>query len=306
MNDPQKSLCGFINVLKPPGITSAQVVSRVKKLIGGVKVGHAGTLDPEAAGVLPLMIGKATRLFDYIQEKEKSYIAEIAFDCSTDTQDAQGNAVDRTRRYPSEADLQAAMKDFLGEIWQRPPMISAIKQSGKRLYELARAGIQADVPARKVIIHRFDLVRMTRRHGALLSVTCSKGVYIRTLCHDLGQSLGCPAHMRFLLRNQSGVFTLKTARTMEQLEKLVNQGRIGDALLPPETALSHLPSVVVPSAWETVFRNGGRLPWPAFLNVNGTEVQDGGLVCLQEGERLAAIGVRQGDELRTRTWLGEQ
>jgi len=305
VNGSQKSLCGFINVLKPPGITSAQVVSWVKRLISDVKVGHAGTLDPEASGVLPLMIGKAARLFDYLQEKEKSYIAEIAFDCSTDTQDACGNVVESARQYPSEADLQAAMQGFLGEIWQKPPMFSALKQDGKRLYELARAGIRVDTQARKVIIHRLSLLRMTRRQGALLYITCSKGAYIRTLCHDLGQALGCPAHMRFLLRNQSGVFTLKTAQTMEQLKEMSNQGRIGDALLPPETALSHLPSIDIPLELENVFRNGGRLPWAALSKTNGLEVQDGTFIRLQRRGSLSAIGVRQGEELRTRTWLDE-
>jgi len=314
---------GFLNVLKPPGMTSSQVVGHVRRLLNGAKVGHAGTLDPEAAGVLPLMVGKAARLFDYMQDKGKAYITEIAFGCATDTQDAQGTVMDnscqfpvpssqrhrrlveRPENIPSEAAIREALPRFTGEIWQKPPMYSAIKREGKRLYELAREGKQAEVPARQVTVHALALMRITEPDSAILSIRCSKGFYVRTLCNDLGVVLGCPAHMRFLLRTQSGVFSLDTAHTLETLDKAAGQGRLGELMIPPEAALAHLPRTDVPAALASAFRNGGRLSWNSFPALHQTASAIGEAACFWLDGRLAAIGVRQGDEVRLRTWLGE-
>lgn len=297
--------CGFLNVLKPPGMTSAQVVGFVRRLLGGEKVGHAGTLDPEAAGVLPLMVGKAARLFDYMQDKEKAYVTEIAFGCATDTQDAQGVPTERCERYPTEAALYEALPSFTGEIWQQPPMYSALKQDGKRLYELAREGKQADVPARCVTVYALALQHMTEPHGAMLRIRCSKGFYVRTLCHDVGVTLGCPAHMRFLLRTQSGVFTLDTAQTLEAIEGAAGQGKLDELLLPPEAALGHLPQVEVKPALKRAFCHGGTLPWAAFPQLHGTAAKEGAPSCFWLDGKLAAIGVRQNDEVKLRTWLAD-
>jgi tRNA pseudouridine55 synthase len=294
-----------LNVLKPPGMTSAQVVGFARRLLNGAKVGHAGTLDPEAAGVLPLMVGKAARLFDYLQDKEKAYIAEVAFGCATDTQDAQGAPAERSDHLPAEAAIREALLTFIGAIWQQPPMFSAIKQEGKRLYELARQGRQADVPARQVTVHALALTRITQPGGALLSLRCSKGFYVRTLCHDLGQALGCPAHMRFLLRTQSGVFTLDTAQTLENLADAARSDRLRTLLIPPEAALPHLPQAPVPPGLESAFRNGGTLPWSAFPALHQTPAATGGPAAFLLNGKLAAIGSRQGNEIKLRTWLGD-
>lgn len=219
MSEAKKPLCGFLNILKPPGMTSSQVVGYVRWLLNGAKVGHGGTLDPEASGVLPLMIGKAARLFDYMQEKEKVYVTEVAFGAATDTQDAQGRVIASGENYPDEAALREVIFSFTGQLWQRPPMYSALKQDGQRLYELARKGRTAEIPKREVTVHSLELQSMTENHGALLKVRCSKGFYVRTLCNDLGEALNCPAHMRFLLRAESGVFTLQTAVTLERLRQ---------------------------------------------------------------------------------------
>ena len=298
-------VCGFLNVLKPPGMTSAQVVGFVRRLMCGGKVGHAGTLDPEAAGVLPLMAGKAARLFDYLQDKEKAYVAEVAFGCATDTQDAQGIPLERSGNCPTEQAIRDALPGFAGTIWQRPPMFSAIKQDGKRLYALAREGKQAEVPKRQVTVHGLSLLGTTERYGALLSVQCSKGFYVRTLCHDLGQALGCPAHMRFLLRTRSGVFTLETAKTLESLEAAARQGKLEDMLLPPEVALGHLHHVQVPQRFYAAFSHGGRLPWREFPSLQGTPAEQGKPFGLWWGGKLAAVGERQGDEVKLRTWLAD-
>lgn len=303
MDEKAGKLCGFLNVLKPPGMSSAQVVGVVRRLLDGEKVGHAGTLDPEAAGVLPLMVGKATRLFDELQDHEKAYVAEIAFGYATDTQDAQGLVTERGGQCPDETALRKALAQFTGTIWQTPPMYSAIKRQGKRLYELARTGQTAQVPAREVVVHSLEFRRLTENDGALLSVSCSKGFYVRTLCHDLGQALGCPAYMRFLLRTKSGLFTLDTAQTLETLEEAAGRGMLGNYLLPMDMALCHLPQAEVPEGLETAFRNGGKLPWAQLTPLHGTKAESGGHFCLRLKGQVAAVGVRQGDQAKPRTWL---
>lgn len=295
-------LCGFLNVLKPPGMSSAQVVGYVRRLLGGVKAGHAGTLDPEAAGVLPVMVGKAARLFDDLQDKDKEYVAEVAFGVATDTQDAQGAPVARGDRWPEEAAIAAALPRFTGEILQTPPMYSALKQDGQRLYDLARRGREAVVPARKVTVHSLRLMGVTSDHGALLSVCCSKGFYVRTLCHDLGEALGCPAHMRFLLRTRSGPFGLDTALTLEALAEKAARGTLAGCLLPPEAGLGHMPMAEVPADLEKAVRNGGHIPWARFA-VQGVDAEQP--FGLRLGGTLLGVAQRRGDEIKVRTWLAE-
>ena len=305
MSQPERPLCGFLNVLKPPGMSSAQVVGTVRRLLDGAKVGHAGTLDPEAAGVLPLMVGKAARLFDYMQDKEKAYVAEVAFGTATDTQDAQGAVIAEGGNWPDEAALKAALERFIGVFMQTPPMFSALKQDGKRLYDLARSGVEREIPPRKVTVHALELRAMTQPHGALLAVRCSKGFYVRTLCHDLGKAVGCPAHMRFLLRTQSGPFTLETARTLEALAQAREQGGLCGLLLPPQAALAHLPMAQVPAGLEKAVRNGGRLPWKRFKALLNEQAEQGSPFCLWMDGTLCGVAQRQGDEIKLRTWLGE-
>lgn len=305
MMQQEKPLCGFLNVLKPPGMSSAHVVGVVRRLLGGAKVGHAGTLDPEAAGVLPLMIGKAARLFDYMQDKEKAYVTEAAFGASTDTQDAQGAVLQTGEDYPDEAALCAALEAMTGVMMQTPPMFSAIKQDGKRLYELARDGKEADVPAREVTVHELTLRGMTENHGALIQVRCSKGFYVRTLCKDLGEKLGCPAHMRFLLRTQSGPFTLETACTLEALKQAAEEGCLQDLLLPPEAALGHLPMTEVPNGLEKAVRNGGHLPWNRFKAVHEGPAASGTPFGLWMDGELCAIAQRHEHCVKIRSWLAE-
>ncbi|MEG0901332.1 MAG: tRNA pseudouridine(55) synthase TruB [Clostridia bacterium] len=306
MTAGKPSPCGFLNVLKPPGMSSAQVVGMAHRMLDGAKVGHAGTLDPEAAGVLPLMTGKAARLFDYMQEKEKGYVAEIAFGTATDTQDAQGMPVSVGADYPGEDAIRAMLPRFTGTLMQRPPMYSAIKQNGRCLYELAREGQEAEVAEREVTVHQLCFRGMTPNHGALLYLRCSKGFYVRTLCHDLGVALGCPAHMRFLLRTQSGVFTLQTAHTLEELQALAQTGMLAQTLLPPETVLHHLPWAVVPAGLEKAVRNGGKLPWARFTELHGTAAELGKPACLWLHGTVCAIGERVGEEMKLRTWLADE
>ena len=301
--ETKPQLCGFLNVLKPPGMSSARAVALVRRALGGVKTGHAGTLDPEAAGVLPLMIGKAARLFDDLQFDQKAYIAEIAFGAETDTQDAQGRVVRRSDLMPTEMELRALFPLLVGEMEQTPPMYSALKQGGKRLYALAREGKTVQRKSRAMTLFSLELLRMMPGNGALISLRCSKGFYVRTLCHDIGGMIGCPAHMRFLLRTASGIFTLDTAKTLEEIESAAARGDLQSLLLPVEDVLAHLPCAEVPEHLLKPFQNGVPLPLSAFPALNGAE--QGGRVQLRVGGRTTAIARIQDELLKPATWLQE-
>ena len=262
---------GYINVLKPPGMSSGAVVAIVKRA-AREKVGHAGTLDPEAAGVLPVMVGRATRLFDFLVEKQKTYLAEIAFGSATDTQDAQGTVLETGESIPDFAAVQAVLPRFTGTVMQQPPIYSALKQGGQPLYKLARKGQTADIPARPIEIMQIDALTQTPRNGCLLRVVCGRGTYIRTLCHDIGQALGCPAHMRFLLREQTGAFDLSTAVTIEQIKAAGAEGTLGQYLIPSDAPLQHLARYDVPDRYARLCSNGVRLradEWPCHVPCGG-------------------------------------
>ena len=262
---------GYINVLKPPGMSSGAVVAIVKRA-AREKAGHAGTLDPEAAGVLPVMVGRATRLFDFLVEKQKTYLAEIAFGAATDTQDAQGPVIETGGSIPGFAAVQAVLPQFTGTVMQRPPIYSALKQGGQPLYKLARKGQTADIPARPIEIMRIDALTRTPRNGCLLRVACGRGTYIRTLCHDIGQALACPAHMRFLLREQTGAFDLSTAVTIEQIKAAGAEGTLGQYLIAPDAPLPHLARYDVPERYAKLCMNGVRLradEWPCHVPCGG-------------------------------------
>ncbi len=295
--------CGFLNVLKPPGITSAGVVAFVRKRLGGARVGHAGTLDPEAAGVLPLMIGKAARLFDELQGDQKAYIAEIAFGAATDTQDAQGTVIQTGRKIPGEGEIRALLPTLVGEMQQTPPMYSALKRDGKPLYALAREGRIVAREPRSMTLYALELEHMRPGNGALVSLRCSKGFYVRTLCHDIGQRLGCPAHMRFLLRTASGIFGIGGAKTLEEIVEAAGRHALPSLLVPVEDALSHLPYAEVPIELRKMFQNGVPLPMGAFPALAGAA--QGSRVQLRVDGGTAAIAKVQGELLKPAAWLKE-
>lgn len=177
---------GIVNVLKPPGMTSSNAVADVRHLFDMKRVGHTGTLDPGAAGVLPICLGRATRLFDYLVDKEKEYYAEVAFGCATDTQDSYGTVIACGEGIVRMEKLQAVLPAFIGEIEQVAPMYSAVCVDGKRLYQLAREGAEEIRKTRRVLVHALESVAQTGENRFLLRVQCSKGTYVRTLCHDIG------------------------------------------------------------------------------------------------------------------------
>lgn len=243
---------GFINFLKPPGMTSHDVVSYVRRLLGEKKAGHAGTLDPGAAGVLPVAVGRATRLIEYLDNVKKAYRAEMAFGFSTDSGDDTGRVLERIGSFvlPESERLLEAFSAFTGEITQVPPAHSAIKINGRRACDLIREGKKVEIPSRKVQIYSLELLQ-PGTDSIVFDVVCSKGTYIRSLCADLGGYLGIPATMSFLVRRKVGNFLLEHAVTAEELAE-----RRAEALLPMDGCLSHLPRYDLPAERLKAFANG--------------------------------------------------
>ena len=264
---------GFFNIMKPTGMSSAAVVAVMRRLTGEKRTGHAGTLDPEAAGVLPIMTGKAARLFDYLVDKEKEYEAVCAFGRSTDTQDATGTVMETGDRYPDLATVQEKAGALVGEITQKPSMYSAIKVGGKPLYARARKGETVDVPERKVTVRSIEVTGAEPEHGAALRIRCGKGTYIRTICDDLGRLCGCPAHMRSLTRTRSGVFTLETAITLEEARELAAEGKLREKMLPPDYPLAHLRRVDIPRKYARQVAAGAKIP-AEILREEATETEN--------------------------------
>jgi len=246
---------GLLNLYKPPGPTSHDLVVWVRRGTGVKKVGHAGTLDPAAAGVLVLCLGPATRLSEYVMGSPKTYVARVHFGVETDTYDAEGAVTAQDSRPVTRAEVEAALDRFRGEIAQVPPMVSAIRQGGRRLYELARAGQTVERAARAVTISRLVLTAW-EPPVAVLEIDCSPGTYIRSLAHDLGQALGCGAHLTALTRTAAGEFRLEDSHTLEALGALAQAGRLEEVLLPPETALTALPVIVITPEQEQAVRFG--------------------------------------------------
>lgn len=284
---------GFFNIFKPTGMSSAAVVGVMRRLTGIKRIGHAGTLDPEAAGVLPIMTGKATRLFDYLTDKEKEYVAVCAFGSRTDTQDATGNVIETGTDYPDRIRFIQAAESLTGTIIQVPSMYSAIKVGGKPLYMRARCGETVDVPARTVYIKSIELLQETEDHAFEIRVRCGRGTYIRTLCEDLGHACGCPAHMRSLVRTRSGFFSVKDAMSLEEAKALSEAGNLASRLIPPDTALTHLARTDIPMELQKMVVNGSKLP----LIGNAATLEENEPVRIYLGNLFYGIAVRRGREL---------
>lgn len=292
---------GIINLLKPPCLSSAQAVSFIKRLTKQ-KVGHAGTLDPEACGVLPVMIGKATSLFDYIAGHRKVYVTEIAFGTSTDTQDATGTITARGNQCPDAERLSRILESFVGTIYQIPPSFSALKRDGKPLYALARAGKMVEVPARPIDVYSIELLTQTSLNTFLLRIDCGKGTYIRTICHDIGQRLDCPSHMRFLLRERTGPFRIEDAITLEEFEHLTTKDiRGGSWLLSMEDTVAHLPQLSVKDKlWKPCINGVAIDPKEA---AGAEHLLDGDIAALYCRDTLIGLYVKKSGMLRVKTML---
>ena len=256
------SVDGILNINKPPGRTSFSVVSLIKHLSGVKRVGHAGTLDPAATGVLPVCLGQGRRVVSFLHDTAKVYKAQVEFGVTTDSYDATGNiTATEDPSGVSRKQLLAALESFRGLIQQTPPMYSAIKRGGKPLYELARAGIEVERPSRPVQIYRLEL-KYWKPPVATIEVECSKGTYIRSLAYDLGQLLGCGAHLKSLVRLKYGCFSLEDAVSMPRLEDGFRHGYWQQFVYPIDIIFRDWVVVVVDDAGEADVRNGRPVDLP--------------------------------------------
>lgn len=249
---------GILNIHKEPGYTSFDVVAKLRGICRQKKIGHTGTLDPAASGVLPVCLGNATRLCGMLTDKDKEYRAVLLLGRETDTQDATGRTLVIKPVEISEEQARQAIRSFEGGYDQIPPMYSALKVNGKKLCDLARAGKEVDRKSRSVVIHsiRIEEISLPR---VTMTVCCSKGTYIRTLCHDIGQALGCGGVMETLVRTRSGQFKLEDARTLSQIEALAQEGRLQEVLIPTDAVFAGYPALYVRQEWQKLAENGNAL-----------------------------------------------
>ncbi len=260
---PPEAVFGLLNVNKPSGPTSHDIVALVRRETGVRRVGHAGTLDPLAGGVLVLCLGGATRLSEYVMRSPKRYRARVRLGVATDTDDAAGRVIaERPVDHLTQAQVETALAAFRGEINQLPPAYSAIKQGGRKLYDLARAGQPVDVAPRVVAIYRLDLLECDLPF-LTLDVDCSPGTYIRSLARDLGEALGVGAHLAALVRLASGSFRIEDAVPLDALRAAMQDGSWRNYLLAPDLALSELPAVTLDEDQAGRVRHGGAIPAPS-------------------------------------------
>lgn len=247
---------GILNINKPWGKTSFSIVAMVKRLTGERRVGHAGTLDPTATGVLPICLGQGTRVIQFLMETTKTYQAQIELGVATDTYDASGKIIQKGDPSGiSQEELKSALTSFRGLIQQTPPMYSATRYHGKRLYELARAGIKVERRSRLTKIYHLELIDW-QPPLATVAVVCSKGTYIRSLAHDLGQALGCGANLSCLIRLRCGPFDIEDAVSVPQLEDAIHYGYWQHFVYPIDAVLFHWTAMVVNDDTGQVIRNG--------------------------------------------------
>ncbi|MFC0472011.1 tRNA pseudouridine(55) synthase TruB [Halalkalibacter kiskunsagensis] len=278
---------GILNLHKPRGMTSHDCVMKIRRLYQTKKVGHTGTLDPDVNGVLPICIGKATKVVEYMSGYSKEYEGEVTIGISTTTEDKSGEIIDSKpvmKKWTNE-EIETVLEYFRGNIVQVPPMYSAVKVNGKKLYEYARAGKEVERPEREVTIHSLELLSdlSYQKETATFKfrVHCSKGTYVRTLAVDIGQKLGYPAHMSDLVRTSSGPYSLEDSITFEQLEEYKEDDSLYSRLIPFDTAVQYLPKCVVDKETEQQIKNGSVLPLKKGLEQMRFTVYN------EEGECLA-------------------
>jgi tRNA pseudouridine55 synthase len=243
------TLEGILPVWKPEQFTSHDVVAKARRILGMKRIGHTGTLDPQVTGVLPLCLGRATRMVEYIQDLPKEYEAVLLIGLATDTEDLTGAVIEEAGDIQlTEESIHDIVRSFVGEIEQVPPMYSAVKKDGKRLYELAREGKEVHRDARKVTIYELEILKIdgTGKHPEIhFRALCSKGTYIRTLCVDIGRQLGYPSTMKQLIRTSTGSIRKEQCLTFEQIELYKAEGTLDRRIIPMDKAISHIPFVTL-------------------------------------------------------------
>jgi tRNA pseudouridine55 synthase len=263
----KSSVHGWLILDKPIGITSTQAIGKARRLLGGKKVGHGGTLDPLATGILPLAFGEATKLIPYVMDGDKVYEFTVRWGEQRTTDDAEGEITKTSSKRPSEQAIRDALPAFTGVIQQTPPAFSAIKLQGERAYDIARAGGTPDLQPRNVEIYTFEFVDQPNQDHARFRVSCGKGMYVRSLARDLADKLGTLGFVSALRRTAVGSFTLDCAITMEKLEGLQKSGEVASALLPLQAALGDIPTLTLTAADAARLKAGqGVLIRPQLMN----------------------------------------
>lgn len=249
---------GIINVRKEAGYTSHDVVAKLRGICKQKKIGHTGTLDPDAVGVLPVCLGNATRVCDLLTDRSKEYVAGLLLGVISDTQDVSGKILESREVTVDPAMVEETAASFVGDIMQLPPMYSALKVNGKKLYELARAGREVERTPRPVTVYSLRILEENHPRYTM-QISCSKGTYIRTLCHDIGGRLGCGGVMESLVRTRVGEFTLENAHTLEEIQSISEAGRLREWILPVESVFSEMRSLAVAEKGFKSLQNGNQL-----------------------------------------------
>lgn len=259
---------GMINIKKEAGYTSHDVVAKLRGILKQKKIGHTGTLDPDAVGVLPVCLGVGTKLCDMLTDSDKEYIAVFCLGITTDTQDMSGTVLTREEVHVTQEQVKEAVYAFQGDYEQVPPMYSALKVNGKKLYELAREGREVERKARAVSIKEIEILQM-QLPKVQIRVACSKGTYIRTLCDDIGKKLGCGAVMESLQRTRAGVFHIEDALPLAQVEQLVRENRVQDVIIPPDDMFPDLRKEKAKSQYQKQLVNGNCLALRMLCDSSG-------------------------------------
>ena len=291
---------GILVIDKSAGWTSQDVAAKLRGVFHERRVGHGGTLDPMATGVLPIFIGRATRAAEFLESAEKEYVAGLRLGVVTDTQDTSGNILETPPVAVTREEVQAALRQFLGPIEQIPPMYSAIKINGQKLYELARRGQEVERKPRSITIHELELLE-----GAdadyLLRVRCSKGTYVRTLCHDLGRALGCGGCMSSLRRTRAGSFTLSQAVTMQQVLNFAAEQAPQALLMPVDAVFSMHPPLIVTMGQAAKLKNGAQIKdWQFRPGTYRVYAEDGEFLLLGRVENGGLTTIKSFFEVNTR------
>ena len=273
-------LNGILNINKEAGYTSHDVVAKLRGMTKQKKIGHTGTLDPDAKGVLLICFGKATKVCELLTNKEKGYVTTLLLGKTSDTQDSSGEILsEHPTSHLTEEEVANCIKGFIGESYQIPPMYSALKVNGKKLYELAREGIEIERKPRKIVIEEMNILWMDLPR-VRIEIKCSKGTYIRTLCHDIGQKLGCGGLMEELLRTQVGDYTIEASITIDEFRERFLNDQVEDVLIRIEDIFKEYPKCTLEKSGESFAYNGN--PLPREMITQDTEYCDGEKVRLYD------------------------
>jgi len=291
MTPPKIPVHGWLILDKPIGLTSTQALGKARRFMDGKKVGHGGTLDPLASGILPLAFGEATKLIPYVMDGEKEYEFTVCWGEQRTTDDAEGDVMATSHVRPTEEEIFEALYDFVGNIAQTPPVFSAIKVDGQRAYDLARAGAPPEMVSRRVMIHAFDLVNRPDRDHAVFRVICGKGTYVRALARDLAIVLGTCGYVSALRRTRVGPFGLDRSISLEKLEELSHKGAALTALLEVGSALDDIPGLILTASEAQTLRAGqSLLIRPHQLSLMDAPV----ILATHQGTPVALVEVQDG------------